>query len=258
MSGIIYVATPDVEQQRLREFGWPHVVSAGILDKFKFEALLDAGCGVSPALGQYVSNRGSGYVGVDSGVGKGGEALAHTLADEFGRLGIGNNAAACVSDIRGLPISKLYDLTHTRFVLAHNQPGDRAGMIEKLLVIAKRAAIFMEYDWSSMASSADGPVLDDFVGVAQLFATLTGMQLDTGKFLPGYFSSTSGVELVRFSRPEADYTSELIALCEVIRAVSAGKGWILPMNRARIIQETLQARPISFVPADIVAAIVRK
>lgn len=253
----LYKALPEVEALRLGQFGYPHVVSAGILDKLDFVSLLDAGCGTSPALAHYVLSRNGGYTGIDSGKVKSGETIADRLNEQFD--GSGAAVVAYEGDIRSLQLGVQYDITHTRFVLMHAPGNQRSALIDRVLSVTKKTAVFLEYDWTPMLTATAPEVLVEFVGTASIFAGLTGMNLQMGRSLPNHFVGCEfGTEVVRFSRPKADYTSELIQLCEVMRAVCLANAWALPANRARLVQESLEHQPIEFVPADIVAVIVRK
>ncbi len=256
----IYVATPELEEQRLKAFGWPNTVSAGILDALKFRTFLDVGCGPAPAMAYHVvDSMLSEYLGVDSGVGEDGEPLAVKLQGYINQMNLDDMAAARHVDVMELSMDEKFDLVHTRFVLMHAAANRRADLIRRAIALANGSAIFLEYDWTPMLTAKGPETLVEFVGVASIFAGLTGMNLQMGVSLPNHFVGCEfQTEVVRFSRPKADYTSEMIQLCQVMRAVCSSKAWVLPANRARLVQESLEQQPIEFTPAGITAVIVRK
>lgn len=261
MSTSIYTATPMLEEQRLKEFGWPSTVSAGILDALDFRTVLDVGCGSSPTMAYFAikCSNDHRYLGVDSGLAADGEPLALKLQGCLDQAGVGEIATTRHADVMELSTSERFDLVHTRFVLMHTAANRRADLIRRAIALANGSAIFLEYDWTPMITAKEPEVLVEFVGAASIFAGLTGMNLQMGASLPNHFVGCEfETEVVRFSRPKADYTGELIQLCETMRAVCSANAWVLPANRARLVQERLEQQPIEFTPAGITAVIVRK
>jgi hypothetical protein len=62
---------------------------------------------------------------------------------------------------------------------------------------------------------------------------------------------------VRDQRPEGDYTSEFIALCEVQNAVARRLGRLALAEKAENLKVMLSDSPIVFVPPEVVVAVIQ-
>lgn len=252
---------PETETQRLQALEFPSVVSESLLDEFDIEGkkILDAGAGANTDLAKYVENRQGMYVPLDIQsvmLQKQREDLEN---DSIGYFGV-------VGSVKQLPFqSNTFDLFHQRFVLMNIDPDSREQDVREALRVSKEAVLFLEYNWNTFTSTdeRDREKIDQVKDAAfELFSRFKTDPYMGTKFPELFEKVIPGVpyEVKNFLREESvDHMKELLPLISSFHQAALHRlnNEVLA-NKFQLLSDELTSSPISFVPPEIVAAIVKK
>jgi hypothetical protein len=244
----------EVERNRLASFSYPNQVSRGLLDSIGFSSCIDAGAGTGTSMAEYVIGRGASYTAFD---------FKPEMVAQMNDGLRAKNLPACAIEANILNIPATVgraDVVHERFVLMHLSSADRSRAVGNLLDVANRNVLLMEYNWRTMRSSRHSAMLKRFEESAHEFMELVGIDPYAGETMQKLVRSTllrGRYEFVRDQRPEGDYTSEFIALCEVQNAVARRLGRLALAEKAENLKVMLSDSPIVFVPPEVVVAVIQ-
>lgn len=202
------------EEQRLKEFGYPTVVSTKILSKdvIRGKTIMDIGSGPNTDLGKWVAKQGG----------------EHFIAFDIQKRSIDTQhtagSLAVQGDTRQMPfIEGGADITHERFMLMHLSREERKKAIGQILSIAGERSVFVEYDWNSFEGS---PLVNRFRDFALRFLETHGadpflgatLRMEVEEELGDITSTETEVIERRFQEGPIQTYGELIALMSAIRS----------------------------------------
>lgn len=263
--GNVYVEGVDViEQKRLETFSYPHYVSCQLLSEIGFRSLIDAGAGPDAKLAQYVvQERGAEYSAFD--VGKTSMAgaernFADIMRDKLREQGI--TARVFHADIRDIPpeVGRA-DVVHERFVLMHLPDEARHAALTGLLAIADHKVILMEYNWRPIGSAAHSSLISRFVEMSFEVMRLFHVDAFAGETmqpLVRQIVDDEKYEFKSFLRAEGNYSMELVqlSLMQSRLAIRAGNNALA--QELKKLADKIERSPVTFVPAEIVAAVISR
>lgn len=249
---------PKEEIERLKNIDFPSHVSIELLEGADLEGkkLLDIGAGSNSKLGEYVEGKGGKYVAMDLRM-----EMLRNIEDQFEQKDL--NFYGIQANVKDLPfIDESVDFIHQRFVLMHLSPEDQKKAIREILRISKDESFLVEYDWGTLSSEENEEILNKFRNLSyELMSKFKIDPLMGGKLgnLLEEIDQNLNVDIKRFSREEADYTDELVALCAISgkMAVNILKDEALAEKFDKL-KEELDKNHIKFTPPDIVGATVKK
>jgi len=244
----------DQEAERLRSFELPTQVSIDAIGDIRpGMSVLDIGSGPNPNLGLSIEERGGLYIAFDQN-------------KEFIEEQRARGALSVRGDALQLPFhDEVFDVTHTRFVLAHLSEAGRRQAVEEAHGVTKPGGrtVLIDYDWGGLAGS-------------DVFRRWKAFTFEHVKLFDPFYGKKSyheifkilgnGVTLgeVRFMlNRQYDYRPA-IALREVtvktLQAQGEDETVIEEANRIfdDIEQEANQPDPPGFYMPDIVAIVARK
>lgn len=188
------------ETERLADFELPMQVSIKAIGELAPGAsFLDVGAGPNLELGEYVRRRKASYTAFD----RNDEFLARQR--EAGSL-------AVQGDARHLPFqADSFDITHTRFVLAHLGEAS-ASAIAQIMVTTKPSgrAIFIDYDWTSASGSEAFNEFRDLMIDEMLFDAAFGAKLEQS--VRSASNDTSEITASRYRPPKMYDYSQILRL----------------------------------------------
>ena len=244
----------EAERNRLATFSYPNQVSCKVLDTLEFSSCIDAGAGTGTSLAEYIIGRGASYTAFDF--------KPEIVAQMNDGLRAKNLSARAVeANILDIPATVGHaDVVHERFVLMHLSQADRSKAFANLLDIADRNLLLLEYNWRTMRSSHHSTTLKLFEEGAYAFMELLHIDPYAGEAMRGLVHDTlphGQYEFGRDLRTEGNYTSELIALCEVQSVVARRMGRLDLAEKSANLKAMLSDSPIEFVPPEVVIAVIR-
>ncbi len=250
---------PQQETERLRTLEYPSVVSQELLDNFNLEGkrVLDAGAGANADLLKYVGERGGMYVPMDIQsvmLEKQREGADDGTKPYFGVLG----------SVKQLPFQdESVDFFHQRFVLMNIDPESRQQDVKEAYRVAKESVLLLEYNWDTFASDTDQPVVDEVREAAFEFFSRFATDPHMGTKMSALVESAlpgATYELKSFLRKQGpEHMKELLPLINTFHQVSEHRLQDKSLaDRFAQLSQSLTENPISFVPPEIVAAVIRK
>jgi ubiquinone/menaquinone biosynthesis C-methylase UbiE len=151
------------ELERLRTIEYPSYVSEVLLNDIELreKRLLDVGAGTNASLGKYVTERHGSYVPLDVR-----DDMLRQLHEDLG----GASFLGVRGSVEQLPFAHAsVDVVHQRFVLMNLRPEARGAAVQEILRVAKEKALFLEYDWGTLASDTSPDVVGRFRELALRF-----------------------------------------------------------------------------------------
>ena len=242
------------ERDRLATFSYPNQVSCRVLDALEFSSLIDAGAGTGTSLAEYVIGRGATYTAFD---------FKPEMVAQMNEGLQAKDLPARAIEANILNISPMFnsaDVVHERFVFMHLPTADQPDAMNNLLYIANRNIVLLEYNWRTMESSRHAEELERFRECAFPFMELLHIDPYAGETLQNLVRDMmphGWYEFKRDQRPEGDYTSELITLCDVQSNIARRMGNADLAERSAKLKEAFSVSPIKFIPPEVVIAVVR-
>lgn len=249
---------PKEEVLRLKEMrDYPNRVSAELLgSNLDGKIVLDVGSGSQSELGKYVGEQGGTYIAFDIS-----DQMLREI--EKGLVGIGISFLGVLGDAERLPFGNgKVDIVHHRFVLMHLPENRQKESIKEALRVAKERVLLLEHNWNTLRSVNNREQIERLRELSLKFASHLKIDLNLGDRLSELvqeFAQDSTVIIQRFDREEGNYTPELISLLRSATEIS--KKIIRDEELARGFEELrteFEHSPITFVPPEIVAAVIDK
>lgn len=243
----------DAEKKRLQELEYPTSISESLIgDDLEGKTILDLGAGPNLALGRFTKEHLGTYLAFD----------INTAFLEEQKKG---EATPIRGSIDCLPFKEnAIDIVHTRFVLMHLSPQERAKAIREALRVTKEKTLFLEYDWGAVTG---GEIIEAFKQFAVAFMQLRGMEPFMGAKLADTvreaIQDKFQIEEKRFHREAGNYYNEIIPLTKSMREVLTvikEEQLLSTLNGllARLESESQKEEPEIFTRPDIVAVEAKK
>lgn len=247
--------TGEETERLLKMGGYPTQVSMSLLGILQDQTVLDIGAGPNSALSQLVLMGGGRYVAVDR---------TFSMLEQLKR--VGPDLQVVQADAVGLPIADgVSTRTHMRFLLAHLSGFTWTATLEEALRITNDSGslFVLEHDWKTLSSSENQEIILRFLEVMTILANEFGIDLYAGQNLRALgiqlqTKLNAQIEERRFSRDEADYTLEFLAIIRSAQQMAKAKGLKELDVELADIYSMLESKPISFVPPDIVTLTIEK
>ena len=250
---------PQEEIERLKQIEYPNYVSETLLQGFdlKGKKILDAGAGPNSGLAEFIQTEGGIYVPLDLR----GDVLKE-MGDKLKDSEVPFRGVR--GDVKVLPFKdESFDLVHQRFVLMNVLSKSRPEVLREALRVGKDALLFIEYNWRTLHSSESPEVIEEFRDLAfQMFSRFSTDPYMGEKFGALFREVDPKLNYtLRSFRREEDEANTPELLLNLRGFYRGAKDFLRDDAMAGKFEkliESLEKKPIKFVPPEIVAAIVRK